>query len=48
MKPNWINNLTPKEQEQWYSEVVNYFTDEVVEEVFEKYDNSLDFDSLPV
>jgi hypothetical protein len=48
MKQNWISDLSPKEQEQWYGEVVNYFTDEVVEEVLDKYDNSLDLDLISV
>jgi hypothetical protein len=43
MNQNWTGELTTKEQEQWYQEVVNYFTDDVNQEVFEKYDNSLDF-----
>jgi len=43
MNENWIADLSPKEQEQWYGEVVEYFTDEVDHEVLEKYDNSLDF-----
>jgi len=48
MKQNWITNLTPKEQERWYSEVVEYFTDEVVHEVLEKCDKSVDFNSHSV
>ena len=43
MKQNWIHSLTPKEQERWYSEVVEYFTDKVVQEVLEKCDKSVDF-----
>jgi hypothetical protein len=48
MNENWIADLSPKEQEQWYGEVVEYFTDEVVEEVLDKYDNSLDLDLISV
>jgi hypothetical protein len=48
MIKNWTYSLTPKEQERWYNEVVDYFTDEVVEEVFEKYDKPVDFDLYPV
>jgi hypothetical protein len=48
MNENWIADLSPKEQEQWYGEVVEYFTDEVVHEVLEKYDNSLDLDLISV
>ena len=48
MKQNWINNLTPEQQQDCYHEIVDYFTNEVVHEVLQKYDNSLDFDSLPV
>jgi len=48
MNENWIADLSPKEQEQWYGEVVEYFTDEVDHEVLEKYDNSLDLDLISV
>jgi hypothetical protein len=48
MKSNWTDNLTPKEQDQWYHEIVDYFTDEVVQEVLEKYDKSVDFNSHSV
>ena len=40
---NWVNNLTPAQQEQTYNEIVDYFTQEVFREVLEKYHNSLDF-----
>lgn len=42
---NWVNNLTPKEQQQTYNEIVNYFTEEVVKEVFEKYNKRVDFNT---
>lgn len=42
---NWVNNLTPKQQDQWYSEVVKYFTEEVTREVFEKYNKRVDFNT---
>ena len=48
MIQNWTYSLTPKDQEQWYNEVVDYFTGEVVEEVLEKYDKPVDFDLYPV
>jgi hypothetical protein len=48
MKQNWIADLSPKEQERWYNEVVDYFTDEVVHEVLSKYDKPVDFDLHPV
>jgi hypothetical protein len=48
MKPNWINNLTPEQQQECYNQIVDYFTNEVVKEVLEKYDNALDFNSLSV
>ena len=38
---NWVNNLTPKQQDEWYSEVVKYFTEEVVRDVFEKYNKPI-------
>jgi hypothetical protein len=42
MKSNWTDNLTPKEQDQWYHEIVEYFTDDVIKEMSEKCDNVLD------
>jgi len=39
---NWVNNLTPEEQSNCYNEIVDYFTQEVIKEVLEKYHNSLD------
>ena len=48
MNENWIADLSPKEQEQWYCEVVEYFTDRVVHEVLEKHDQSVDIDSHSV
>lgn len=48
MITNWTYSLTPKEQEQWYNEVVDYFTDEVVEEVSEKSDQLVDNDLYSV
>ena len=39
---NWVDNLTPKQQDHYYNEIVEYFTEEVVKEVLEKYHNSLD------
>lgn len=48
MNENWIADLSPKEQEQWYGEVVEYFTDRVVHEVLEKHDQSVDIDLYPV
>jgi hypothetical protein len=40
---NWVNNLTPEQQTICYSEIVDYFTNEVLKEVLSKYDKSLDF-----
>lgn len=45
---NWVDNLTPTQQEQTYNEIVDYFTNEVIREVLEKYHNSLDFNSQRV
>ena len=45
---NWVNNYTQHELTQCYNEIVDYFTDEVVKEVLEKYNNSLDFNSQKV
>jgi len=48
MPANWVNNLTPEQQQDCYNEIVDYFTNEVVKEVLEKYHNSLDFNSQKV
>ena len=48
MNQNWVNGLTLEEQQNYYNEIVDYFTDLVVQEVLEKYDNSLDFNSFIV
>lgn len=45
---NWVNDLTFKQQEECYNEIVNYFIDEVVHEVLLKYDKSLDFNHQKV
>jgi hypothetical protein len=34
---NWVNNLTPEEQDHYYNEVVKYFTEEVVRLTVDKY-----------
>ena len=44
MNENWVDNLTLKQREDCYNEIVDYFTSEVVKEVLSKYDNSLDID----
>jgi hypothetical protein len=43
MNTNWVDELTLKEQQECYNEIVDYFTNEVVKEVLSKYNNSLDF-----
>jgi GTP1/Obg family GTP-binding protein len=48
MNTNWTDDLTLEQQQDCYHEIVDYFTNEVVKEVLEKYDNALDFDSLSV
>lgn len=48
MNENWTDNLTLKQQEDCYNEIVDYFTNEVVKEVLSKYDNSLDIESQNV
>jgi GTP1/Obg family GTP-binding protein len=40
---NWTTDLTPEQQQDFYNEIVDYFTNEVVHEVLEKYDKSVDF-----
>jgi hypothetical protein len=39
---NWVDNLTLEQRSNCYNEIVEYFTEEVVKEVLEKYHNSLD------
>ena len=38
---NWVNNLTPDQQQDCYNQIVDYFTEEVVKEVLEKYDKPI-------
>jgi len=45
---NWVDDLTLKQQEECYNEIVDYFTSEVIKEVLSKYDNSLDIEPLNV
>jgi len=42
---NWVNNLTLKQQEDCYNQIVDYFTEEVTKEVFEKYNKTVDFNT---
>ena len=34
---NWVNNLTPEEQNDYYNEIVTYFTEEIVRQTINKY-----------
>ena len=34
---NWVNNLTPEEQDHYYNEIVKYFTEEIVRQTIQKY-----------
>lgn len=45
---NWADDLTLKQQQKVYNEIVDYFTSEVIKEVLSKYDNSLDIEPLNV
>ena len=38
---NWVNNLTPEEQDHYYNEIVTYFTEEVTRQVLEKYNKPI-------
>jgi hypothetical protein len=38
---NWVNNLTPKQQDHYYNEIVNFFTEEVTRTVLEKYNKPI-------
>ncbi len=40
---NWVDNLTPEQQQETYNEIVNYFTEEVIQQVLEKYDKPIAF-----
>jgi len=34
---NWVNNLTPEEQDHYYNEVVHFFDEQLKLDVLEKY-----------
>lgn len=38
---NWVNNLTPEQQQETYNEIVHYLKQEVIEQVLEKYDKPI-------
>jgi len=38
---NWVNNLTPEEQDHYYNEIVTYFTDEVIRQTVNKYSETI-------
>jgi len=38
---NWVDNLTPTQQEQCYNEIVTFFTEEVTRQVLEKYNKPI-------
>ena len=38
---NWVNNLTPKEQDHYYNEIVNYFTEEIIRQTVNKYSQTI-------
>jgi hypothetical protein len=48
MNTNWINDLTLEQQQKTYNEIVNYFTDQVLNEVLSKYDKPIDFNTQNV
>ena len=41
MSGNWVNNLTPEEQDHYYNEIITYYTHEVAREVLEKYNKPI-------
>ena len=45
---NWVQGLTLKEQEECYSEIKNYFQQEVIQTVLEMSDNYVDDYTYPV
>jgi hypothetical protein len=40
---NWVNNYTPEELTECYNQIVDYFTEKVKYEVFEKYNKPIAF-----
>ena len=38
---NWVNNLTPEEQDHYYNEIVTYFTEEIVRQTVDKYSQAI-------
>ena len=38
---NWVDNLTPEEQDHCYNEIVKHFTEEVTRQVLEKYNKPI-------
>ena len=38
---NWVDNLTPEEQDHCYNEIVKYFTEEIVRLTVNKYDEPI-------
>ena len=45
---NWVNNYTPETIGFMYNEIVDYFTDQVINEVLSKYDNFVDLNPQTV
>jgi len=44
-QPNWINGYTYDELDNVYTEIENYFTETVLSQVLQKYDNLLDLNT---
>ena len=38
---NWVDNLTPEEQNDYYNEIVKYFTEEIVRQTVNKYSETI-------
>lgn len=45
---NWVNNYSPETISFMYDEIVDYFTDQVINEVLSKYDNFVDLNPQTV
>jgi hypothetical protein len=38
---NWVDNLTPEQQQNCYHEIVHFLQEEIIQQVLEKYDKPI-------
>jgi hypothetical protein len=38
---NWVDNLTPEQQQNCYNEIVHFLQEEIIQQVLEKYDKPI-------